>query len=75
MIGDNIAIESSGDPEKDREIIEAFIKHRERMEDGVCPNGCARLVRIDDHTRECPVCHFHGWQNTPLPPEDPEGDL
>lgn len=41
----------------------------ERMKDGVCPNGCARMVRYedgDDHTRTCPVCKFVGWQNTQI---------
>ncbi len=70
MTGEGIAIESSGDPEKDRAEIALFVKQSNRMEDNICPNGCARMNRVDDHTRECPICKFVGWQNTPLPPEE-----
>ena len=61
-----LAVASSGDPEKDAEAIADHIRSSERMEDGVCPNGCAQLVQLDAFSRECPVCKFVGYQNTPL---------
>lgn len=58
MDENSIAMPSSGDPEKDKEELARFIKSSERIEDGVCPNGCALMVRENDHTQSCPVCNF-----------------
>lgn len=68
-----VAMPSSGDPVKDQQDIALHVKQTERMEDGVCPNGCAIMNRCPedpDHTRICPVCNFVGWQNTPLPKDE-----
>lgn len=61
-----IAIPTSGDAEKDQRDIEAFELHQERMDKNICPNGCAEMIFDDPHNRHCPVCNFHGWQNTPI---------
>lgn len=61
----NMAIPSSGDPEKDRAELERAHLHRDRMEANICPNGCGPMVWDDPHNRHCPVCDFHGWCNEP----------
>lgn len=64
-----IACVSQGNLLKDRRELESAIKSDERLADGICPNGCARMIRYekgDDHTQTCPVCKFVGWQNTPI---------
>lgn len=66
-----IAMQSTGDPERDALTIRKAELEAARMDAGACPNGCGPLRRIDDHNRECPACHFHGWQNVPLPPGSP----
>lgn len=47
----------------------AHAKSRIRQEDGVCPNGCARLEMKDGdpHLAFCPRCGFHGYSNVPHP--------
>jgi hypothetical protein len=61
----NMAMPSSGDPEKDRQELEQAYVHRDRMEANICPNGCGPMVWDDPHTRHCPVCKFVGWCNKP----------
>lgn len=56
-IGD-FAFISSGNDQTDKEVAERFIMHSARLDDNVCPNGCAQLIRIDSNNRECPACHF-----------------
>ena len=62
----NFAFASSGDPEEDERIAQRIELNNSRMEQNICPNGCGPMTFIDLHNRECPVCHFHGWQNTPI---------
>ena len=57
-----IAIVSSGDPEKDQRDIENFQRGNDRIEQGLCPNGCGGMVEIDSHNAECPRCHFGLYQ-------------
>lgn len=38
-------------------LVEVFHLRGNRIDDGVCPNGCARLVQGRDHFHGyCPVC-------------------
>jgi hypothetical protein len=60
-----IAIVSSGDPEKDALELAAAQLHQSRMQANICPNGCGAMFWDDPHTRHCPVCQFVGWCNTP----------
>lgn len=62
----DIAIVSSGDPEKDRKELASAELHRARMDQNICPNGCGYMKIDDPHTRRCEVCGFVGWQNTPI---------
>lgn len=43
--------------------IRAFKKHDSRIEDGICPNGCARMIQDDTHNVHCPVCRFSYYRN------------
>lgn len=63
--GKNVAMISSGDPDKDRAELERFQLQDSRMEANICPNGCGPMVWDDPHTRHCPKCKFVGWCNTP----------
>ena len=54
----HFAIESTGDPDKDRELIEQIQRSDARIEDGVCPNGCALLVEVSDREWHCEVCGY-----------------
>jgi hypothetical protein len=57
----NIAVVSSGDPEKDRaEIMQAAL-HQSRMDENVCPNGCGQMIFLDPYTRKCEACGFVGF--------------
>lgn len=58
-----IAIEGSGDFMRDKEQVDNFLKHTSRIDDGVCPNGCAFLVRIDGEATgtRCPSCGFEHY--------------
>ena len=58
-----MAIPSSGDPEKDQADIRDAAQHQARMEENICPNGCAAMIWDDPHTRHCPECGFVGWCN------------
>jgi hypothetical protein len=60
-----IAIVSSGDPEKDAAEIASAEQHKSRMDANICPNGCGPMVWDDPHTRHCPKCNFVGWCSTP----------
>jgi hypothetical protein len=62
----NLAIPSSGDPEKDRRDLEAAYVHRDRVEANICANGCGPMVRDDPHTRHCPVCNYVDWCSRPV---------
>ena len=64
-----IAFVSSGNLAEDRKTVENYAKHESRIQDGICPNGCAQMVRAeagDDHNAECPVCKFGYYSNVPL---------
>jgi len=61
----NLAIPSSGDPERDAAELERVYLHESRMAANICPNGCGAMVWDDPQNRHCPVCNFHGWSNCP----------
>lgn len=61
----NFSFPSSGDPEQDEKTAQAFALHTARMQENVCPNGCATMVWIDAHNGECKVCGFAGFSTTP----------
>lgn len=61
-----VAIESSGNYADDVKEILAYLKHNSRIADGVCPNGCALMVRDDDHNAHCPSCSFSYFSNSKL---------
>lgn len=52
-----VGFESSGNLAKDLETLRSYKKHNSRIEDGVCPNGCALMI-IDGNVHTCPSCHF-----------------
>lgn len=56
-----VAFKSNGNLAEDRKTLEAFLKHDARIEDGVCPNGCARMNQVEPGHQNCPVCDFHGF--------------
>lgn len=59
-----IAFISKGNLADDYRETLSFQKHDDRIKDGVCPNGCARMVQIEGRDFECPVCHFVLHQRT-----------
>lgn len=64
--GKNWLFQSSGNAEQDEATAEDIIRTEARLEDNVCPNGCAQMNFLNDHERECPVCHFSQWSNVAL---------
>ena len=63
-----IGFVSSGDPEKDRETARTIEIQHDRMDRGVCPNGCGPMVFEDAHNQNCPRCGFHLWSNVAIEP-------
>jgi len=62
----NIAILSTGDAEEDKRQLEQAVIHDQRMNQGICPNGCAELVWSDEGYRgNCPKCNFMLSTNVP----------
>lgn len=55
-----VAFASKGNLAADYRTLVDYQKHSARLADGVCPNGCARLVN-----NNCPVCGFT-YQTTSL---------
>jgi hypothetical protein len=68
-----VAIISTGDPEKDREQIERSELFVARTDEGLCPNGCAELEWETQFSADCPVCHFHLGTNVPYGKREVEG--
>lgn len=56
--GSNLGFVSNGNLADDLRQVRAYLKHDSRIEDGVCPNGCALMVWDDERHANCPVCHF-----------------
>lgn len=54
----SIAIVSTGDDEKDRDELARAQTFSDRIDEGICPNGCAELEWSTPNKGECPVCHF-----------------
>lgn len=57
----NIAISSSGNPEKDQRDIQTHIRQSMRIDEGLCPNHpeeAVVLVEVEPSTWECPKCQF-----------------
>lgn len=55
------AMESSaytGNLYRDLMMVRAHLKHEANIEDGVCPNSCARLNDLGGGDFQCPVCNF-----------------
>lgn len=78
----NLAIISSGDPEKDAKELERAVTFDERIKAGLCPNGCAMMgwsIRCDPkaemigYRAECPKCHFLYSTNVPYGKEPENG--
>lgn len=61
-----MAMISTGNPEEDARQIASAELSAERMDKNICPNGCGPMELLDAHNRRCPLCNFHGWQNTPI---------
>jgi hypothetical protein len=61
----NIAIVSSGDPEKDARELEQAYLFEVRIQQNICPNGCGPMIFDDPHNRHCPDCNFAMWCNSP----------
>lgn len=61
-----IAFPSSGNAEQDEALAEDFLRTEARLADNVCPNGCSCMEFLSDYERECPVCKFHQWSNSPI---------
>lgn len=59
-----VSFVSEGNLAEDYRELLSWQKHDERLSDGVCPNGCARMVKIDRCNSECPVCHFGYYCNS-----------
>lgn len=60
----NIGIETKGNLADDYRQILGYVKHSTRIDDGICPNGCARMIALDSHNAKCPVCQFQLYRNT-----------
>jgi hypothetical protein len=60
-----IGILSSGDPEKDRFELEKAKTYHERIDQGICANGCAFMIWETAHTAKCPECSFLYSTNLP----------
>jgi hypothetical protein len=53
-----VSFESSGNPEEDRRTADRIASTEARLEDGICPNGCALLERVHENEVVCKVCEF-----------------
>jgi len=62
----NFAFPTTGDSEKDDEIARGFKLRQSRMNNNVCPNGCAQMKWIDAYNRECGICGFSGFSTKPF---------
>lgn len=64
-----VAFPSEGNLAADYRVLVEYQRHDDRIKDGVCPNGCARMTGGGGQ-RECPVCHFTLNETTlHMPPE------
>lgn len=61
-----VAIVSSGDPEKDQREIDEFVRSSELIDKGMCPNGCGLMIQEDSHNMSCPKCNFSYFCNTEI---------
>lgn len=64
-----VAFISSGNVAKDLRTLEDYRKHDSRIKDGICPNGCAQMVRQypdSAHYAKCPTCNFQHYSNVPM---------
>lgn len=61
----DIAINSSGDDEKDALALLRLRNQFEQLEERICPNGCAKLVWENPYNANCSVCNFHYSANRP----------
>lgn len=70
---DRYAMPTTGDPEKDRVILDRFAVSSARLEQNICANGCGPMVIEDPHNRTCPVCGFAYFRSDPIevPPGAP----
>jgi len=61
----SIGIISTGDADKDFRILKQAQLFNDRLDQGLCPNGCALLDWKTAHTADCPECRFHYSTNLP----------
>ena len=54
----NVAILSSGDHDADELALWRFQQNDERIQAGMCPNGCGGMITKDEHNAECLRCGF-----------------
>lgn len=54
----------SGNLADDLRDIQSHMRGNARIQEGVCPNGCARMNILNTHEAQCPVCRFVYWCNT-----------
>lgn len=59
-----VVMVSVGNLAEDIKELRVYQKHHSRIQDGVCPNGCARLAEVDSNNSECPICHFSYYHTT-----------
>lgn len=59
----SVGIVSSGDAAKDQEEIARFLVADDRIERGLCPNGCGGMIEEDSHNASCPACGFALYQH------------
>lgn len=61
LMRDEFAFPTTGDPDKDQKIADGFILRTDRIDRGICPNGCGPLIKTPDDVRECAICGFEGY--------------
>jgi len=60
----HIAFQSNHNLAEDIKTLRDYKRHTARIQDGICPNGCAALIVIDAHNSRCDVCGFHHQHTT-----------
>lgn len=58
LTGCQIVFVSKGNLADDYRTLCIWQRHSSRLDDGICPNGCARLTETNETSASCPVCGF-----------------
>ncbi len=66
MRREQIAVVSSGDPEKDQREIDEFMRSSSLIEKGMCPNGCGLMTPFGDYNMSCSSCNFSYFCNSKI---------